>query len=64
MTTLHEVQAAYHDGRRQAQATTTVRLRFALRRIRRRDRRLMQKELAFLKALRDELRSRGVEVTG
>jgi hypothetical protein len=62
MTTLREVQAAYQDGRRQAQTTTAVRLRFAERRIGRREGQLTETEQAFLKAVRDERWFRGVEV--
>jgi hypothetical protein len=63
MTTLREVHAAYQDGQRRAKATSTVRLRFAERRIRRHQSELTPSERAFLKALRDELRDRGIEVT-
>lgn len=64
MTTLHDVQAAYQEGRRQAQVTTTVRLRYAERRIRRQQGQLTHAERAFHEALCDELRFRGIEVTG
>lgn len=63
MTTLEDVQAAYEDGRRQARATTTLRLRFAERRIRQQQGQLTTSEQAFHQALRDELWFRGVEVT-
>lgn len=61
-TTLREVEAAYRGGRLQARWTGTFRLRVAERRIRRHEGRLTGPELAFLKAVRDELRDRGVEL--
>jgi len=62
MTTLREVHAAYDSAHRRARATSTVRLRRAERRLRHEGGRLTQVELAFLKAVRDELSDRGVEV--
>ena len=55
-----DVHAAYVGGRRRAESTSTVRLRFAVRQITRRRDVLDQVELAQLKAFRDELRDRGV----
>ena len=61
-TTLRQAEAAYHDARYWARVTSTVRLRFAERRLRGRFGRLAQPERAYLAGLRDELRQRGVEV--
>jgi hypothetical protein len=62
MTALRQAEAAYHDARYWARVTSTIRLRFAERRLRGRVARLTQPERAYLSGLRDELRDRGVEV--
>lgn len=64
MTTTDDVRAAYREGRQQAQGATTVRLRYAARRIGRRQGQLTRAETAFYAAIVEELRFRGVEVTG
>lgn len=61
MTTLRQAEAAYNDARYWALVTSTVRLRFAERRLRGRVGRLAQSERAYLAGLRDELRQRGFE---
>lgn len=61
-TTLRAAEAAYNDARYWARVTSTIRLRFAERRLRRRIDRLAQAERAYLVGLRDEMRARGVEV--
>lgn len=61
-TTLRQAEAAYHDARYWARVTSTIRLRFAERRLRGRISRLAQAERAYLAGLRDELRARSVEV--
>ena len=62
MTALRQAEAAYYDARYWARVTSTIRLRFAERRLRGRVDRLTQSERAYLSGLRDELRDRGVEV--
>lgn len=61
-TLLHEAEAAYRNARYWAGSTSTLRLRFAERRLRGRTDRLTQPERAYLAGLRDELRDRGVDV--
>jgi hypothetical protein len=59
---IRQVEAAYRGARAQARRVSTVRLRLAERRGRQHAARLTQPELAALRALRDELVARGVEV--
>jgi hypothetical protein len=61
--TMHEVEDAYRRGRHRARSASTVRLRWIERRGRRRSTPLSQPELAHLKAVRDELRCRGVDIS-
>lgn len=59
---IRDVEAAYRDARFWAREVSTVRLRFAERRLRSHRHRLTSSEQAQLAGLRDELRDRGVEV--
>jgi len=61
-TVIRQVEDAYRDARHWAADTSTVRLRFAERRLRRQALRLTQAEQVTLAGLRDELRARGREV--
>jgi hypothetical protein len=59
---IRQVEDAYRDARHWATDTSTIRLRFAERRLRRQALRLTHVEQAALAGLRDELRARGREV--
>lgn len=59
---IRQVEAAYRDARHWARDTSTIRLRFAERRLRGQAHRLTQAEQATLAGLRDEMRARGLEV--
>jgi hypothetical protein len=56
---LTEVAAAYRSTREQVRFTSTIRLRWQVRRLTRHAERLDQPSMAVLAALRDELRDRG-----